>query len=405
MMERMMVIMRVVVLLSLLVTVEILVVAARVVESSSWVYEKGAKRHQKIISTDRPIIGVLTLPEPACLHYGKQSIVTSNVRWIQAGGARVVPVFYDSTDDELDYILHRINGIFFTGGAVSYNPTTTDEHDDPSGSLYLRTTERILWHVQEENENGNHFPLWATCLGFERLLEHFAAAKKKDAGATNATSSSILEAFDAENYPINLHFTDAGWESRLFGSMTDDLFKEVASPVGRLAFNNHGLGIHPETFASYRALTEEIAVLTIDKDRNGKSFVSTIEGKKAPIYGTQWHPEKPPWEWNPKWRIARSEKAIEMSNFMGRFFVNECKYNKNKFEDENALRKYLLTNRLSLSGASLLDIDPSLDMPFTEIYCFGNARHNPSTDPQHPAAAASLTSSNSSSKQSQKMIQ
>ncbi len=312
-----------------------------------------------------------------------------------------------------------------------------------------RTTERILWHVQEENENGNYFPLWATCLGFERLLEHVAAAKKKDAAATNATSSSILEAFDAENYPINLHFTDAGWESRLFGSMTDDLFKEVqtlqfqfflllhssfsfsgslispsealmvcilgifcqvASPVGRLAFNNHGLGIHPETFANSRALTEEIAVLTIDEDRNGKSFVSTIEGKKAPIYGTQWHPEKPPWEWNPQWHIARSEKAIEMSNFMGRFFVNECKYNKNEFEDENALRKYLLTNRLSLSGASLLDIDPSLDMPFTEIYCFGNARHHPSSGPQHPAAAAaaaaaSLTSSNSSSQQSQKMIQ
>jgi gamma-glutamyl hydrolase len=136
MMKRMMMNMRVVVLL-LLVMLEILVVAARVVESSSWVYEKGAKKQQKIISTDRPVIGVLTLPEPACLHYGKQSIVTSNVRWIQAGGARVVPVFYDSTDDELDYILHRINGIFFTGGAVSYNPTKTDEHDDPSGSLYL----------------------------------------------------------------------------------------------------------------------------------------------------------------------------------------------------------------------------------------------------------------------------
>jgi hypothetical protein len=136
MMKRMMMNMRVVVLL-LLVMLEILVVAARVVESSSWVYEKGAKKQQKIIRTDRPVIGVLTLPEPACLHYGEQSIVTSNVRWIQAGGARVVPVFYDSTDDELDYILHRINGIFFTGGAVSYNPTTTHEHDDPSGSLYL----------------------------------------------------------------------------------------------------------------------------------------------------------------------------------------------------------------------------------------------------------------------------
>lgn len=82
---------------------------------------------------DRPVIGVLTLPEPGCLHFGNQVIATSNARWLQAGGARVVPIFYDSTPAELDFVLNRVNGVFWTGGAVSFNPHT----ESHSGSLYL----------------------------------------------------------------------------------------------------------------------------------------------------------------------------------------------------------------------------------------------------------------------------
>jgi gamma-glutamyl hydrolase len=33
-------------------------------------------------------------------------------------------------------------------------------------------------------------------------------------------------------------------------------------------------------------------VLSHNKDRKGKVFISTIEGKKHPIYALQWHPEK-----------------------------------------------------------------------------------------------------------------
>ena len=37
-------------------------------------------------------------------------------------------------------------------------------------------------------------------------------------------------------------------------------------------------------------LTAFYNVLSVNKDRNGKEFVSTIEAKKYPIYGSQWHP-------------------------------------------------------------------------------------------------------------------
>ena len=50
---------------------------------------------------------------------------------------------------------------------MDFNP----EVDDPQGSKYLKTTEYIYKHVVQENENGQYYPLWGTCLGFERMAQ------------------------------------------------------------------------------------------------------------------------------------------------------------------------------------------------------------------------------------------
>lgn len=227
-----------------------------------------------------------------------------------------------------------------------------------------RTTEYILKHVMRENHHGRFYPLWGTCLGFERLLQLIA----QDVEAT------IVEDFDAENYPINLGLTDPAWHSRLFRSMSDELFTEVASPIGRLAFNNHGLGVHPDAFQNNTELDKHLSVLSVDLDRNGKPFVSTVEGKTYPLYATQWHPEKSPWEWNPAWRIVRNDLAIQLSNYFGRFFVNECKYNENRFESLEVEDALLLHNWVSIPASAIHKVDPEVSMPFTEIYCFDRKR-------------------------------
>ena len=35
-----------------------------------------------------------------------------------------------------------------------------------------------------------------------------------------------------------------------------------------------------------------------DACRNGSEYISTIEAKNYPFFGTQWHPEKPPYEFS-----------------------------------------------------------------------------------------------------------
>lgn len=66
----------------------------------------------------KPVIGILTNPsdvkgyDPSLFSY----FPASYVKWIEAAGALVVPIHWDSTYDEVDYLLSRVNAVLFTGG-------------------------------------------------------------------------------------------------------------------------------------------------------------------------------------------------------------------------------------------------------------------------------------------------
>ena len=53
------------------------------------------------------------------------------------------------------------------------------------------------------------------------------------------------------------------------------------------------------------------------------SFITYCTGKKHPIYGTQWHPEKMQFEWEPKEDISHSPDAIPVGQYMANFFVKQ----------------------------------------------------------------------------------
>lgn len=48
----------------------------------------------------------------------------------------------------------------------------------------------------------------------------------------------------------------------------------------------------PQHLLQTPALSEVFQILSTNEDRVGRTFVSTVEGKKCPFYGSQWHPEK-----------------------------------------------------------------------------------------------------------------
>ena len=76
----------------------------------------------------------------------------------------------------------------------------------------------------------------------------------------------------------------------------------------------------------------------------GHEFVSTIEHKKYPFYGSAYHPEKNQFEFvvnANKGNISHDWNAIQVGQYFGNFLVNEARLNwnhfKNKLEESNHL--------------------------------------------------------------------
>ena len=100
--------------------------------------------------------------------------------------------------------------------------------------------------------------------------------------------------FDAYNLSIPLEFTSDAKTSVLFESASVEVMTILAKE--NVTMNNHHYGLYPDHFNSINALQSFYKVISLNHDRQGVPFVSTIEAFKYPIFGLQWHPEKNPFE-------------------------------------------------------------------------------------------------------------
>lgn len=74
-----------------------------------------------MLSTNDPIIGILTQPVPPKKKHNfgyKDYVLEVNDKFIKWAGSRTIAIPYDMPEDELDIILPQINGVLFTGGAL-----------------------------------------------------------------------------------------------------------------------------------------------------------------------------------------------------------------------------------------------------------------------------------------------
>ena len=55
--------------------------------------------------------------------------------------------------------------------------------------------------------------------------------------------------------------------------------------------------------------------------RHGLEYVSSIEARDYPFFGTQWHPEKPPYEFSDT-TIPHSRSAVSVSHHLADTFVD-----------------------------------------------------------------------------------
>ncbi|TWW70704.1 Gamma-glutamyl hydrolase, partial [Takifugu flavidus] len=261
-------------------------------------------------------------------------IAASYVKTLESAGARVVPVMVNQTEEEYKALFNSINGILFPGGGS--NLVT---------SLYARSAKIFYDLAIEANDRGDYFPVWGTCLGFEELT-YLTLGKL------------VLTRNNMRDVALPLNFTDDAKGSRMFKGFPADLMSDLASES--LTANAHKWSLAMSSYNSNVELKKFYKVLSTNSDGT-LEFVSTIEAYSYPIYGTQWHPEKNPFEFL-KAYVPHSPSAVRTTFYMAEFFVSEARKNKHRFQSEAEEQKALIYNYSPVYSAP--------NSTFVQIYYF-----------------------------------
>ena len=240
-------------------------------------------------------------------------IPASYVEWIGQAGGRVLPILLDQPRAYYDEIFAQTNGILFPGGNQGIDPS----------DIYTEEGETLWTLAKQANDRGDYYPIWGTCLGFEEL-------------AVLETRSSDVISLDvmATNLALPLQLTPGVRASRLFQSFPPTLMRALTSQS--LTFNSHDHGLLVGEYASNPALNGFFRMLSSNDTPAGQPFVSTMEARRYPFYGTQWHPEKNNFEWSENAdysNIPHTPNAILASQATARFFLAEARKSRHVFPE------------------------------------------------------------------------
>ena len=308
--------------------------------------------------TLEPIIGVLTLPNtlPAPLANYTSQFPASYASWLGSGGARVVPIHFDAPAAATLALLAQLNGAVLTGGGTAFF-----EADGVTLTPYATTAQLIFNESLSAAARGEWWPVWGTCLGHELLLVL----------AAGPDGAVLSQGFDSEDLQLALAPTPEAAASRLWGAVAAEEPAAWAWLTSEnITENLHVQGVEPAAFAANAALAANYTVLTTNVDRQGRPFVSSFEGKLAPVYGSQFHSEKPAWEWTADYAIPHTYHAIVANNALARFFVNEARRNSRAFASRAVMFAALIGNTPPFFTAGLAD---ATLRKWEAVYVFGPA--------------------------------
>lgn len=284
----------------------------------------------------RPIIGVVSQEtDPKGSMANKSYIPASYVKYVEMGGARVVPIMINKPYSYYKEMFQSINGVLFPGGAVSI-----------TNSGYAKAGQIFYKLAIEANDKGDYFPMWGTCLGFQLLT-------------ALTTGQNLMSDFDAEDLMMPLHVLDGFKNSKLFVNLPDDISEYLQTE--NVTENYHHYGLSPETYNGNEELKTFYLPLTLNKDRKGKVFLSTMEAYKYPFYGTQWHPEKNVYQWSIKYALNHDDHAVKVTQYFADFFISEARKSQHHFPCLDCEIKALIDNYKPVFSG---------DADFLEMYYF-----------------------------------
>lgn len=279
----------------------------------------------ELFENNEPIIGVLSLEvSPAIKRNfpGNQEsyIAASYIKFVEGAGARAVPIWIGKEREYYENLMNKINGVLLPGGATWFNET--GGYADAG---------RIIYDIAVDmNKNGVYMPVWGTCLGFELML--YVDKNNQEHRESCSSQGQII--------PLELKKV-ARTDSKLFSNASSDVLSILSTK--NVTYNWHMFCTTEKTFRKL-GYDRDWTVLSTNKDYNGFEFISSVEHKRYPFYGIQFHPEKNIYEWGVSRVYPHSPEAILISQYFADFFVSECRKNPNKFANETEMMDSLIQN-------------------------------------------------------------
>ncbi|XP_050352085.1 gamma-glutamyl hydrolase A-like isoform X2 [Nymphalis io] len=290
---------------------------------------KGASRTfnvQSNVLNDRPIIGVLSQEQSIYLHskYPEENytsyIAASYVKDIESAGARVVPILIGKDRRYYEELINKINGVFLPGGATFFNQSNG----------FADAGQHIYDIAKELNDAGDYFPIFGTCLGFE-LLIILASGRDK--------IENRIRCYSYNNLPLN--FTRDYRSSKMFKETPRDIINILKTKD--VTVNAHQFCIVDENLKSHN-LTDDWRVTAHSNDEYNVEFIASIEHRRYPFYGVQFHPEKSAFEWKRSKNYPHSFEAVKANRYFMDFFVQECRKSRHSFASATEENRYIIYN-------------------------------------------------------------
>jgi gamma-glutamyl hydrolase len=281
---------------------------------------------------EQPVIGILSQTLEDYMkndtkYEGYQSyIMSSYVKYIEAQGARVVPIIYGEPKNTTLFKVAHVDGVLFPGG---------DGDDVDIGRI-------VFDEIIKQNDQGHYYPAWGTCLGYENMIAYTADEGFGSWGI-----------YDYHAVSLPLTFLKKPEDTKMFKGLGKYAYEFAKN---NFTYNSHHYGIAPETFKTDAGLAKFWDVTSESFMPNGTAFTASIEAKNYPIFGTQFHPEKPSELWTDGLNINHSWESIELQEHFSRLLVEMARTNKNSFGDFETTQQYEISNYKVIQSGDQADV-------------------------------------------------
>ena len=73
-------------------------------------------------------------------------------------------------------------------------------------------------------------------------------------------------------------------------------------------------------------LNDSFNILSTSFDKDGLEYISTLEHKNYPVFGTQWNPEKPTYQWSVGSDIPKTKEAMQVNTKLMEMFIDHGEF-------------------------------------------------------------------------------